>query len=99
MISMIQGLPVPINEYNAIVPGSRIPEWFNHQNVGCSVNIELSSDWYNTKLMGLAFCVVLNFEAIHSYKFGMMIAKSSHFGLVCYLNAGPVLIFLRPGAK
>ena len=86
MISMIQGLPVPINESNATVPGSRIPEWFNHQNVGYSVNIELPSHWYNTKLMGLAFCVVLNFEAIHSYKFGMMIGEPSHFGLICYLN-------------
>ena len=75
MISMIQGIPIPINEYNAIVPGSRIPEWFSHQNVGCSVNIELPPHWYNTKLMGLAFCVVLNFEAIHSYKSGMMVAE------------------------
>ena len=29
MISMIQGIPIPINEYNAIVPESRIPEWFS----------------------------------------------------------------------
>ena len=86
MVSMIQGLRIPINEYRAIVPGSRIPEWFNHQNVGCSVNIEFPPHWYNTKLMGLDFCVVLNFEAIHLYKSGMMIAEPSDFLLVCYLN-------------
>ena len=86
MITMIQGLRIPINEYSAIVPGSRILEWFNHQNVGCYVNIELPPHWYNTKLMGLAFCIVLNFEAIHLYKSGMMIAEPSDFLLVCYLN-------------
>ena len=84
MISMIQGIPIPVNEYNAIVPESRISEWFSHQNVECFVNIELPPHWYNTKLMGLAFCVVLNFEVIHSYKSGMIVAKPSYLGLVCY---------------
>lgn len=81
-------MPIPTNEYNSIVPGSRIPDWFSHQNIGYSVNIELPPHWYNTKLMGLAYCVVLNLKraAIHSYNSGMMIKEPSYFGLPCYLN-------------
>ncbi|RVW15078.1 TMV resistance protein N [Vitis vinifera] len=28
----IEEFPIPLNEYNAFVPGSRIPEWFTHQS-------------------------------------------------------------------
>ncbi|XP_068321698.1 TMV resistance protein N-like [Pyrus communis] len=46
------------SSYNEIVcPGKGIPEWFNNQTVGHSVNVELPpqscSSW-----MGIAFCVV-----------------------------------------
>ena len=81
MIFMMQGIPTPHNEYNAFVPGSRIPEWFRHQSVGCSVNIVLPPHWYNTKLMGMAFCVVFK-GAMDGYHG----TEASHFGLVCYLN-------------
>ncbi|RVW15020.1 Disease resistance protein TAO1 [Vitis vinifera] len=77
------GIPTPRNEYNALVPGSRIPEWFRHQSVGCSVNIELPPHWYNTKLMGLAFCAALNFKGAMD---GYPGTEPSPFGLVCYLN-------------
>ena len=83
MISMMQGIPTPHNEYNALVPGNRIPEWFRHQSVGCSVNIELPQHWYNTKLMGLAFCAALNFKGAMDGNPG---TEPSSFGLVCYLN-------------
>ncbi|RVW15089.1 Disease resistance-like protein CSA1 [Vitis vinifera] len=78
-----RGIPTPHNEYNALVPGSRIPEWFRHQSVGCSVNIELPQHWYNTKLMGLAFCAALNFKGAMDGNPG---TEPSSFGLVCYLN-------------
>ena len=83
MISMMQRIPTPDNEHNALVPGSRIPEWFRHQSVGCSVNIELPPHWYNTKLMGLAFCAALNFKGAMD---GYPGTEPSPFGLVCYLN-------------
>ncbi|KAJ9675910.1 hypothetical protein PVL29_024736 [Vitis rotundifolia] len=77
------GIPIPHNEYNAFVPGSRIPEWFRHQSVGCSVNIVLPPHWYNAKLMGFAFCAVLNFKGAMD---GYPGTERSPFGLVCYLN-------------
>ncbi|XP_034677378.1 disease resistance protein RUN1-like isoform X2 [Vitis riparia] len=49
----------PQNGYDAIVPGSRIPEWFVDQSTGSSVTVELPPHWYNTKLMGMAVCAVI----------------------------------------
>ncbi|RVW95669.1 Disease resistance-like protein CSA1 [Vitis vinifera] len=49
----------PHNLYDAIVPGSRIPEWFVDQSTGSSVTVELPPHWYNTKLMGMAVCAVI----------------------------------------
>ena len=83
MISMMQGIPTPQNEYKACIPGSKIPEWFRHKSVGCSVNIVLPPHWYNTKLMGMAFCVVFNFKGAMD---GFLGTEPSPFGVVCYLN-------------
>ena len=59
-VFMIQGNPGLSTRYNAVVPGSSIPEWFIHQSAGCLVPVELPPHWYNTKLMGLAVCAVFN---------------------------------------
>ena len=50
--------------YNAFAPGSRIPEWFADQSMGCSVKVELPSHWYNTKLLGMAVCAVLGVKGV-----------------------------------
>ncbi|RVW37817.1 Disease resistance-like protein DSC1 [Vitis vinifera] len=42
----------PHNLYDAIVPGSRIPEWFVDQSTGSSVTVELPPHWYNTQVDG-----------------------------------------------
>ena len=57
---MIPGNPGLSTHYNALVPGSSIPEWFIHLSEECSVTVELPPHWYNTKLMGLAICAVFN---------------------------------------
>ena len=44
--------------YDAVVPGSSIPEWFTHKSVGCSVTVEAPRLWSCTRLMGFAFCFV-----------------------------------------
>ena len=50
--------------YNAVAPGSRIPEWFADQSMGCSVKVKLPSHWYNTKLLGMAVCVVVGVKGV-----------------------------------
>ncbi|KAJ9687377.1 hypothetical protein PVL29_016029 [Vitis rotundifolia] len=59
-VFMIQDNPGLSTQYNAVVPGSSIPEWFIHQSAGRLVPVELPPHWYNTKLMGLAVCAVFN---------------------------------------
>ncbi|KAJ9675909.1 hypothetical protein PVL29_024735 [Vitis rotundifolia] len=65
--------------YQALVPGSRIPKWFTHRSVGSKVIVELPPQWYNTKLMGLAACVVFNFK-------GAVDGYLGTFPLACFLN-------------
>ncbi|RVW29914.1 TMV resistance protein N [Vitis vinifera] len=62
--------------YDAVVPGSSIPEWFTHQSERCSVTVELPPHWCNTRLMGLAVCVVFHAN-IGMGKFG----RSAYFSM------------------
>ncbi|XP_034675157.1 disease resistance protein RPV1-like [Vitis riparia] len=45
--------------FSIVFPGSGIPEWIWHQNVGSSIKIELPTDWYNDDFLGFALCSVL----------------------------------------
>ena len=65
MIQSINGRDCPQNQYDAIVPGSRIPEWFVDQSTGSSVTVELPPHWYNTKLMGMAVCAVVGAKGVN----------------------------------
>ena len=41
------------------IPGSEISNWFRHQNVGASVNLQVPSHLlFNSKFMGIAVCTV-----------------------------------------
>ena len=48
-----------------MIAGSEIPKWFSHQNVGGSVNLQVSSDLFRNKLMGIAVCAVFVFRKHH----------------------------------
>ena len=70
------------------IPGSEIPKWFSHQNVGGSVNLQVPSDLLGNKLMGIAVCAVFVFRKhdqgyLYSYvggSLGMGIFLSKEFG-------------------
>ena len=46
--------------YGLKIPGSEIPKWFSHQNVGASVNLQVPLHLCN-KFMGIAVCIVFVF--------------------------------------
>ena len=55
-------------KYEIIIPGSEIPKWFTHQNIGAKVNIKEPSHLCN-EWMGIAVCAI--FCSQHSQrKFG-----------------------------
>nr|POF26943.1 disease resistance-like protein csa1 [Quercus suber] len=51
--------------YCVTIPGSEIPKWFSHQNMGDSVNLQVPSDLLGNKLMGIAVCAVFTFRKHH----------------------------------
>uniref|UniRef100_A0A7N2RA36 ADP-ribosyl cyclase/cyclic ADP-ribose hydrolase n=1 Tax=Quercus lobata TaxID=97700 RepID=A0A7N2RA36_QUELO len=57
-LKLSPSLPLSVlkESYNIVFPGSEIPEWFSHQNMGKEVKIKLPS--YLCKNVGIAICVV-----------------------------------------
>ena len=46
--------------YSISIPGSKIPKWLSHKNVGTSVNLQVpSSDILCNKLTGIVVCVIV----------------------------------------
>nr|POF00759.1 disease resistance-like protein csa1 [Quercus suber] len=54
--------------YGFVIPGSEVPKWLSHKNVGMSVNLQVpSSDLLCNKLMGIVLCVVFVFRQHHPF--------------------------------
>ncbi|KAL6316820.1 hypothetical protein AAG906_021120 [Vitis piasezkii] len=53
---------LPEIEYSIVLPGSTIPEWFQHPSIGSSVTIELPRNWHNEEFLGFALCCVFSLE-------------------------------------
>ena len=54
-----------IRSYYLNIPGSEIPKWFSHQNVGALVSLQVPSDLLCNKLIGIAVCAVFVFRQHH----------------------------------
>ena len=68
-----------IRSYYLNIPGSEIPKWFSHQNVGSSVNLQVPSDLFRNKLMGTAVCAVFVFHKHVRGKLSLSINGSTQF--------------------
>ncbi|KAL4594239.1 hypothetical protein ACB092_12G006500 [Castanea dentata] len=53
------------SDYYVVIPGSEIPKWFSHKNVGGSVNLQVPSDLLGNKLIGIAVCAIFVFRKHH----------------------------------
>ena len=53
---------LPEIEYSIVLPGSTIPEWFQHPSIGSSVTIDLPPNWHNKDFLGFALCSVFSLE-------------------------------------
>ncbi|PON91046.1 TIR-NBS-LRR-like protein [Trema orientale] len=58
-------------------PAKEIPTWFSYQSEGHSMSIKLASDCLNNKLLGVAFCTIVDFMFLHSEHYE--ISCRSHF--------------------
>nr|POE58072.1 disease resistance-like protein csa1 [Quercus suber] len=75
----LQNLQNKTYPFHFEIPGSEIPKWFSHQNVGGSVNLQVPSDLSGNKSMGIAVCAVYVFRQhqplhqLHFEDYGFMI--------------------------
>ncbi|EEF47358.1 TMV resistance protein N, putative [Ricinus communis] len=52
-----QGLFNPSSHVSMCLGGSEIPEWFNYQGIGSSIELQLPQHWFTDRWMGFAICV------------------------------------------
>ncbi|KAK9985108.1 hypothetical protein SO802_034633 [Lithocarpus litseifolius] len=80
--------------YYVAIPGSEIPKWFSHRNVGGSVNVQVPSDLLGNKLMGIAVCAVFVFHKHHPlhplHILTCSIGGSKRVGLFLYEEFGKI---------
>ncbi|GMN54478.1 hypothetical protein TIFTF001_023611 [Ficus carica] len=84
--SHLESLPNEIQEHQkaAIIcfPGYRVPNWFNYQNKGCSINLKPPPYWSEAIDMVLCFCFVLAFKK-NGKNVGHILQEDSRFELEC----------------
>ena len=66
MIYLFQRCYNPNSDTYLTIPGSEIPNWFRHQNLGASVNLHVPSHLLlSSKFLGIAVCVVFIIRQHH----------------------------------
>ena len=86
-------------DYGIVIPGSKIPKWLSHKNVGTSVNLQVpSSDLLCNKLMGIIGCSVFVFRQHHPFD-KLQIINSRFYRhtheLSCHIYANGCKIYKR----
>ncbi|WCJ38884.1 disease resistance protein (TIR-NBS-LRR class) putative [Euphorbia peplus] len=54
-----QGLYSPSSHVSMCLAGNEVPQWFNYQGIGCSIELQLPPHWFTNRWMGFAICVLL----------------------------------------
>ncbi|KAM5550128.1 TMV resistance protein N [Rosa sericea] len=44
--------------FQIVIPGSSIPEWFDHRRFGSSLTVDVLPGWDNSRILGFALCAV-----------------------------------------
>ncbi|KAJ9675853.1 hypothetical protein PVL29_024687 [Vitis rotundifolia] len=78
---------LPEIEYSIVLPGSTIPEWFQHPSIGSSVTIELPPNWHNKDFLGFALCSVFSLEEDEIIQGSGLICCNSEFREGPYLSS------------
>ena len=91
--------------YLVTIPGSEILKWFNHQNVGASVNLQVPSYILGNNWMGIVVCAVFVFHKHHplhqlhiqdyghmigTHRLGCFVGESEIVGLILSEEFGKI---------
>nr|XP_048331062.1 TMV resistance protein N-like isoform X2 [Ziziphus jujuba var. spinosa] len=78
--------------FDIIIPGTRIPEWFRHQNMGPSVRTHLPLNRSNNHWIGFVFCVVFGVHEQLSFEHEHHLDSENPHEINCqlYTDEGPL---------
>nr|XP_024926773.2 disease resistance protein Roq1-like [Ziziphus jujuba var. spinosa] len=86
-----QELSHRIGRFDAIIPGTRIPEWFRHQNIGSSITVQLSPNWRNDNWIGFVFFIAFGVHEHPFHEDEHLDSENSHeISCQLYTNEGPI---------
>lgn len=54
----VKGASASFSSVSICCPGNKIPEWFEFQSNGFSINLKLPPQWLSTTFLGFAVCIV-----------------------------------------
>ena len=79
-----------VRHYGLLIPGSEIPKWLSHKNVGTSVNLQVpSSDLLCNRLMGIVLCVIFVFRQHHPFNHFIFLIEVIDIGMKFYVPYTP----------
>ncbi|KAJ8771232.1 hypothetical protein K2173_026112 [Erythroxylum novogranatense] len=65
----------PLENFEMVYPGSRIPEWVRYQSMGDTIQIHLPSHWFNHLFLGFA-----SYLSVDSVRGGVHLRYDCYFG-------------------
>ena len=82
--------------FDVVIPGSEVPNWFRHQSMGASINLEVPSNLFK-QFRGIVVCAVFGPHQHHPHNphHDMVLACYFIANGKDYISGGPCISFLK----